>query len=69
MEIIMKDLVIKNIQHGTNYHVEITEDYEGSKWHVVVFEETDDFPFEHFDTQGFETKKQVENYLKNLEVL
>ena len=37
MEIIMKDLVIKNIQHGTNYHVEITKDYEGSKWHVVVF--------------------------------
>lgn len=62
----IEDIKIKNI-HGVNYHVEITKDYEGSKWHVVVFEETD-FPYEHCDTQGFETKRQVKDYLKNLEV-
>ena len=59
------DLVIKNVQHKINYHVEITENYEGDKWHVVVYEEGD-FPYQHFDTQGFKTAKQVINYLKDL---
>tara|TARA_R110000851_G_scaffold321049_1_gene486225 strand:- start:51 stop:293 length:243 start_codon:yes stop_codon:yes gene_type:complete len=52
------------------YRIEITENYENDKFHVVVFE-TDDSPYpdEHYTTLGFKTEKQVFVYLKQLQNL
>ena len=50
------------------YRIEITENYENNKFHVVVFE-TDQTPNEHYETLGFKTEKQVFVYLKQLQNL
>ena len=52
------------------YRIEITENYENDKFHVVVFE-TDDSPYpdEHYATLGFKTENQVFVYLKQLQNL
>ena len=42
------------------FRVEVTEHYEGDRYHVVVFDNDGD----HFDTQGFETETQVFNFIK-----
>ena len=40
----------------TSYSIEVTEDYEGDKWHVVVYE-SNTLPYEHYETIGFNTEK------------
>tara|TARA_E500000081_G_scaffold79920_1_gene81385 strand:+ start:543 stop:773 length:231 start_codon:yes stop_codon:yes gene_type:complete len=47
------------------WNIEVTENYEGDKWHVVVFE-IDDLDFNHFDTRGFDTPNEVFEYLREL---
>ena len=51
---------------NSKYIVEITEDYEGDKFHIVVFE-TYCTPNEHYETLGFDTEKEVYDYLKKLQ--
>lgn len=47
--------------------IQVTEDYEGDRFHVVAFEPTtDDCPAEHYATRGFETPAQVFEYLRQL---
>ena len=48
-----------------NLSVEITEDYEGDKYHVVVFD-TSQTPPTHEDTRGLESLDDVFKYLKEL---
>lgn len=56
------------------FQVDVTEDYEDDKFHVVVYEHhigdgvfKGEEPAEHIDTQGFENMEAVYQYLKNLE--
>tara|TARA_R110000822_G_scaffold165580_1_gene306080 strand:+ start:66 stop:284 length:219 start_codon:yes stop_codon:yes gene_type:complete len=60
------DLNIFNSNYDQEYSIEITENYEDDKFHVVVFE-TDQTPNEHYETKGFDTEKQVYDYLKQLQ--
>ena len=60
------DLNIFNSNYDQEYKVEITENYESGRFHVVVYE-TDQTPNEHYETVGFNTEKQVFNYLKKLQ--
>jgi hypothetical protein len=60
------DLNIFNSNYDQEYSIEITENYEDDKFHVVVFE-TDQTPNEHYETVGFDTEKQVYDYLKQLQ--
>ena len=60
------DLNIFNSNYDQEYSIEITENYENDKFHVVVFE-TDQTPNEHYETVGFDTEKQVYDYLKQLQ--
>jgi len=60
------DLNIFNSNYDQEYKVEITENYESDRFHVVVYE-TDQTPNEHYETVGFNTEKQVFNYLKKLQ--
>tara|TARA_X000001388_G_scaffold69315_1_gene57764 strand:+ start:562 stop:765 length:204 start_codon:yes stop_codon:yes gene_type:complete len=60
------DLKIFNSNYDQEYSIEITENYEDDKFHVVVFE-TDQTPNEHYETVGFDTEKQVYDYLKQLQ--
>ena len=60
------DLNIFNSNYDQEYKVEITENYESDRFHVVVYE-TDQTPNEHYETKGFDTEKQVFNYLKKLQ--
>lgn len=41
--------------------LQVTEDYEGDKYHVVVMEES-----EHYDTLGFDTGDQLLKYIREL---
>jgi hypothetical protein len=59
------DLYLKDTDNN-EYKIEITENYENDKFHVVVFE-TDQTPNEHYETLGFDTEKQVYNYLQKLQ--
>ena len=59
------DLYLKDTDNN-EYKIEITENYENDKFHVVVFE-TDQTPNEHYETVGFDTEKQVYNYLQKLQ--
>ena len=59
------DLYLKDTDNN-EYKIEITENYENDKFHVVVFE-TDQTPNEHYETLGFDTEKQVFNYLQKLQ--
>ena len=43
--------------HGARF--EVTEDYEGDKYHVVVFVDG-----EHTDTQGFNTGNELLEYIR-----
>ena len=50
-----------------NFHIEITENYEGDKWHVVVYEtQKVGKVFEHYETLGFENMDKFINYLRQL---
>jgi hypothetical protein len=47
-------------QPNRHFSFEITEDYEGDKWHIVIFEKVNDkSPYEHIDTVGVNTEKEV----------
>ena len=50
----------------TSYSIEVTEDYEGDKWHVVVYESST-VPYEHYETIGFNTEKEVFEYIRELQ--
>jgi len=60
----------------TNYVAEITEDYEGDKFHVVVFEtehlNSDKVldqlrvQYDHYDTKGFDSIEKVYAYIKSI---
>ena len=50
----------------TSYSIEVTEDYEGDKWHVVVYESST-LPYEHYETIGFNTEKEVFEYIRELQ--
>lgn len=52
---------------GDNYIVELTEDYEGDNFHLVIFQEVKDAPNEHFATLGFKTFMEVYDYVKKLQ--
>jgi|TARA_R110000796_G_scaffold81551_1_gene179569 hypothetical protein len=59
------DLNLRDLDNK-EYLIEITENYEDDKFHVVVFE-TEQTPNEHYATLGFDTEKQVYDYLKKLQ--
>ena len=61
------DIDLTNKENQT-YRIEVTENYEDDKFHVVVFE-TDQTPNEHYATLGFKTENQVFVYLKQLQNL
>jgi len=42
------------------FRVEVTEYYEGDRYHVVVFDNDGD----HVDTRGFKTATQVFNFIR-----
>lgn len=50
----------------TSYSIEVTEDYEGDKWRVVVYESST-VPYEHYETIGFNTEKEVFEYIRELQ--
>ena len=50
----------------TSYSIEVTEDYEGDKWHVVVYESST-VPYEHYETIGFNTEREVFEYIRELQ--
>ena len=59
------DIKIYSQDTSDVYQIEVTENYEGDKWHVVVFE-IDDLDFNHFDTRGFDTPAAMLEYLREL---
>ena len=55
-------------QPNRHFSFEITEDYEGDKWHIVIFEKNkslprssfiEESPYEHIDTVEVKTEKEV----------
>ena len=46
----------------TSYSIEVTEDYEGDKWHVVVYE-SNTLPNEHYATIAFNTEREDYEYI------
>ena len=51
---------------GENYNVGVTENYEGDRYHVVIFEDVGDPPSEHFDTKGFDDEESLFAFLKDM---
>ena len=49
-----------------SYEIDIIEDYEGDKWHVAVHE-TSTVPYEYYDSRGFNTEKEVFEYIRELQ--
>ena len=49
-----------------HYEIDITENYEGDKWHVVVYEK-DTLPYEHYETKGFNSEKEIFDYIRKLQ--
>ena len=49
-----------------SYRLELTENYEGHKYHIVVYDYSTT-PAEHIDTQGFDNEKEVFNYIRSFE--
>mgnify|MGYP001213646235 CR=1 FL=1 len=47
------------------YRIEVTENYEGDKFHCVVFDSSV-LKEEHIETQGFETEKEVFEFVRGL---
>jgi len=46
--------------------LEVTENNEGDKWHVVLFDNSHTPP-EHLDTVGLETAQQILDYIRKVE--
>ena len=62
--------ISKDKTPNTNFHIEITENYEGDKWHVVTYEVIDEELHtspEHYETLGLETIQEIFNYLRKLQ--
>lgn len=58
------DIDIASSVTGKNkFYLEVTENYEGDKWHVAVYEKPS---FQHHETKGFETMDEFINYLRQL---
>ena len=54
------DIHLRTYPKGkTHFILEVTEDYEGDKWHVAVFQDGD-----YYDTKGFNNKVEILEYLK-----
>ena len=52
---------------GENYTVQVTEDYEGDKYHVVIFEQDSwTRQSEHSDTKGFNDEESLFAFLKDM---
>tara|TARA_Y100001963_G_scaffold139473_1_gene205349 strand:- start:1166 stop:1390 length:225 start_codon:yes stop_codon:yes gene_type:complete len=55
-----------------HYEIDITENYEGDKWHVVVYEKDTllgfkyELPYEHYETVGLNNEKEIFDYLRKL---
>ena len=74
----MIDIHFSSDDNKTNYKAEVTENYEGDKFHVVVF--VTDFlnlnsdkvldqlrvQYDHFDTKGFDSIEKVYDYIKSI---
>ena len=47
--------------------LEVTEEYEGDKYHVVVFEDRGpNEPGEYYETRGFDNGNELLNYIRTL---
>ena len=58
---------IITIPTGESYYsIEVTENSEGDKFHLVVYE-TNTVPYEHYETIGFNTEKEVFDYIRELQ--
>ena len=72
----MIDIHFSSDDYKTNYKAEVTEDYEGDKFHVVVFESEHlnsdkvldqlRVQYDHYDTQGFDSIEKVYDYIKSI---
>jgi hypothetical protein len=66
------DIELNSQETNDVYEIQVTENYEGDKWHVVVFEVNQrmksdlDLEFNHFDTKGFDTPAAMIEYLREL---
>ena len=60
---------IRISSHPTGKHrfeIEVTQNYEGDKWHVAVFEK-EGKTYTHYETIGLDTWGQLQKYLKDLQ--
>ena len=46
------------------FKFEITENYESDKWHIVIYQTSENNPSEHVDTRGLKTEKEVFDLIK-----
>ena len=66
------DIELNSQETNDVYEIQVTENYEGDKWHVVVFEVNQrmksdlDLEFNHFDTKGVDTPAAMIEYLREL---
>tara|TARA_R110002020_G_C15913438_1_gene742179 strand:- start:74 stop:280 length:207 start_codon:yes stop_codon:yes gene_type:complete len=49
-----------------NFEIDITENYEGDKWHVVTYEAESPLPHDHWETIGLDNEKEIFDYLRRL---
>ena len=56
-----------DIYTSNGFAVEVTKDYEGDNYHVVSYEPSPTRPMQHYETVGFNTLKEVLNYVNELE--
>tara|TARA_R100000781_G_scaffold111414_1_gene77826 strand:- start:797 stop:1012 length:216 start_codon:yes stop_codon:yes gene_type:complete len=60
------DIDISSSVSGKNkFYLEVTENYEGDKWHVAIYEKENGV-HEYYETKGFETMDEFINYLRQL---
>jgi len=51
---------------GHVYRIEVTENYEGDKFHMVIFDD-DKYEYEHVETIGAKNEKEFFAVLRKLE--
>ena len=49
------------------FDLEITENYEGDKWHVAVFIRLAEKNYEHWETVGLDTITELFNYIRQIQ--
>ncbi len=57
---------INNFSKNVFWEIEITENYEGDKWHAEIME-IDGTDYHYSGSKGFDTEKQVFDYMRELE--